>query len=380
MNYRFGYATNSLHYDNLCCIYRSVAMLSLSESVRSETSFIQGNKEPRYSVGLRKTSAPASSKWRVQEAMELPFDIEPQSVTVDCGAEEVARRIDHDLFKRSVAAIFDDVGAIADCYTSCNLHYRVSLFKSECGGTVVEVQKRNGCSFEFAKQRTAILNASMGCSPKEAPKPFGTQRSMPIPDFIRKNLPPISDSIFEDSIQRHIGPHHNVREKMVSLEELISMTNIEKSSPFTASKVANLILLGTDSSLREVLINDIRNCFSDGESKMIRKAALQILFNCVISLKDDMGLEKVIDSCPWFRCVLAPALLEDINMCGCPHFTCLSFGTLSVLAQHSICIANSIKDSKHKLNDALRWGEDYGSARHAKLLESTNSIRHLMGQ
>lgn len=355
-------------------------MLSLSESVRSDSVFVQRNKEPRYKVGLRKATIPTSSKWCVREAMELNYDLEPQSMTVDCCAEEVARRIDNDLFKRSVSAIFDDVDAIADCYTSCNLHYRISLYKSECGGTVVEVQKRKGCSFEFAKQRTAILNASMGCSPKEAPKPFGTQRSMPIPDFIRIKLPPICDATIEDSLHRHVGPYHNLREKMMSLEELIAITDVEKSSLFTASKVANLILLGNDGGLREVLINDVRSCSSDDESKMIRKAALQILFNCVINLKDDIRLEKVFDSSPWFSCVLAPALLEDINTCGCPHFACLSFGTLSLLAQHSERIANSIKDPNHKLNEALRWGEDYGSERHAKLLETTHAIRRLMGQ
>jgi hypothetical protein len=358
-------------------IMKSVAMLSLSGSVRSEA--VSQEKEPRFSAGFRKDKVP-SSYWNVQQAMELPFHLEPSSVTVGCNADEVAKRIDSDLRNRSVAAVFDEVEAVANCYTSCNLHYRVSLFKSECGGTIVEVQKRKGCSIEFAKHRAAIHNASKGCSPKEAPKPFGSLRSMPIPDSIRNKLPPLSDSIIEDSLLQHAGPHSSSHDKMMSLNDLITLTNPEKTSTITASKAAKFILLGDDSSLRDFLINDVKACSLDAESKGIRKSALQTLFNCIICLKDDTCLEMVIDSCPWFSCVLTPTLLEDIDTCGCPHFTCLSFQIISLLAQHSKRIYLLVKEAGEKVNGALDWGEDYGSARHAKLLETTNAIRHLMGQ
>jgi hypothetical protein len=358
-------------------IMKSVAMLSLSGSLRSET--LSHQKEPRCSAEFRKDRL-ASSNWNVQQAMELPFHLEPSSLTVECDAEEVARRIDSDLRTRSVAAVFDDVEAVANCYTSCNLHYRISLFKSECGGTIVEVQKRKGCPFEFAKQRAAIHNASLGSSPKDAPKPFGTFRSMPIPDSVRTQLPPPNDSIIEDSLLQHAGPYNSRHDKMMSLEDLITLTNPEKTSPITVSKAAKFILLGDDSSLRELLINDVKAWSSDAESKSIRKSALQILFNCVICLKDDTCLKKVIDSSPWFSCVLAPTLLEDIDACGCPHHTCLSFQIIALLAQHSKRIYVSVKEAEEKVNGALEWGEDYGSARHAKLLETTSAIRHLMGQ
>lgn len=359
-------------------VMKSVAMLTLSESVRSEA--LSQEKEPRFTSTEFRKDKLSSSYWNVQQAMDLPFHLEPSSVTVGCNVDEVARRIDSDLRNRSVAAVFDDAEAVANCYTSCNLHYRVSLFKSECGGTIVEVQKRKGCSFEFAKQRAAIHNASMGCSPNEAPKPFGTLRSMPIPDFIRNKLPPLSDSIIEDSLLQHAGPHNSRHDKMMSLSDLITLTNPEKTSPIIASKAAKFILLGDDSSLRDFLINDVKSCSLDAESKAIRKSALQILFNCVICLKNDSCLKSVIESCPWFSCVLAPMLLEDIDTCGCPHYTCLSFQIISLLAQHSKRISFSVKEAKEKVNGALEWGENYGSARHAKLLETTNAIRHLMGQ
>jgi len=108
-----------------------------------------------------KTSA-ATTNWELQTIPKVPelYHVGRSCVTVsNCEEQQITSRISECLRQHSLSVIFDENTAV--CETSNHTKFIVKIFEDE-EQFIVEVQRRNGCSYTCQKLSRAILRAAKG--------------------------------------------------------------------------------------------------------------------------------------------------------------------------------------------------------------------------
>lgn len=316
-----------------------------------------------------------ASRWIVESGNKLPSYPLERTVRVPAHPKVVASRVDENIKKRSIQAEFDSEKARAICTTESFLKYFVTLFEDDEGGTILEVQRRKGCSLEFRKERLAIINA--------AKDSFTQTRSMPRlvipPELVSKckYQPPSEEEIMEminnDVLNLH-AKHRDV--KLLSLRHLASMTDAEKANPDT-SLVAARIIMDSEVGVREIITTHLPTS-KDETSIMMRHSGLTILTNCLALLEGGDEIEELsLRDRTWFAGSLFPSLIDDIKDCKSYHNAFLSSKCLCMLIKKSSVVRETARDDDD-LRDILENASSIGQNNHAKLHdEAESTIRAL---
>jgi hypothetical protein len=321
---------------------------------------------------LFQSTAPSEGKtcarFAVEEGREMPLYPLDRPTEIEATAHLVAARIDDCLRMRSVQAKFDVENAEARCTTSTFLIYTVRLFAGqEQGCTVVEVQRRQGCSVAFRNERAAILNAAKGFGSSTPPKMAPLHLSIP-EDLMCHYKAPSDEEIrsLVDRASEHL--HSNKLDlQLFGLQNMAAMTDTVKSHAPTAHKISDIILTG-DNCFANVLMS---SCTEE-----IRNAALSVLRNTMDSLTFSKKLSSLLDDkSQWVEEQLVPSLVEDIRKSSsCPHNACLALRCLCLLLKSSGKVRSQVDAG------VLTEAENIGKTSHFDLQKVAQSARQLQCQ
>lgn len=93
------------------------------------------------------------------------FPILNSSILIPNGsAQLISERIKDVLRSRSIVAVYDSIGAKADCTTKNNVSFRIRLYcsREDTDSIIVEIQRREGFHFMYQQDVTAIFDAAEG--------------------------------------------------------------------------------------------------------------------------------------------------------------------------------------------------------------------------
>jgi hypothetical protein len=335
-------------------------------------------------LNFRRSSAPqlrlkelgiSSATWAVKTPKELPFYPLERTVQIDQPASVVASRVSDCLRKRSVAATFVD--AEATCMTGCHLKFMIRLFAAEdAGSTIIEVQRRKGCSLAFRRERQAIINAANGvaCSKDDMPP------CLSLPACVAALYTPPSDDELKCIVEKSRDEleSSSLDGQLTTLRILAAMTNPEKSHAETSRKIAEMIV-SRHNGIRDILHTILTSSTPDEAGGMMRNAVLSILSNTLNVLSKDGKLEVVTKEDGWFKMSLYPALVLDLERCHCPHSACLSSQCLCVLFKNSSALRELATEGT--LMPILESAVTRGAESHMKLYnEAESTINALRSQ
>lgn len=335
---------------------RSLQVPARSAVQQKEASRITYGKK----IAPATTSGPnKSSRWNVKKGKNIPthYDLE-NPVQIDDTAENVAKRIADCLRDRSINATFDDKKAEAVCRTFCQTMYVIRLFICEDpGSTVIEIQRRKGCSLAFRLERKYLIFAAKGEAPPNDKRP-----NLDIPDFLAKKIPVPSDEQIRntiDGISKEISNPSRGRDcQLLQIQLLASMTDKKKSNVSTCLKVANIILEGGDNNqLRAMCLNLVDSGNADDLAAMIKLYSLLIFSNCMQCLEDSSDLSDVMEEDDWFIERLYPVLRDNLKKFECPHAATIISKSLAHLLKNSPVLRER-EELLEPLKEVLAWGKE----------------------
>mmetsp|Transcript_3311 Transcript_3311/g.4992 ORF Transcript_3311/g.4992 Transcript_3311/m.4992 type:complete len:346 (+) Transcript_3311:784-1821(+) len=339
--------------------------------------------EPKLTPFLKETGSPkpnhegvSTTRWNVESGNKIPSYPLERTVKVDATTKVVASRVDANIKKRSVQAEFDSDKARAICVTEGFLKYHVTLFDAGNNQTLVEVQRRKGCSMEFRRERLAIINAAKGS--------FTQTQSMPRltipPDLVSesKYAPPSYEDITAMLENIVLSLHAKHRDsKLLALRHVAGMTDIETANVHTSFNAAKIIL-DSEIGVREIITDYLVSGPQDETGIMMRHSGLTILTNCLTLLEKGDKIEELSKKENiWFTESLFPSLVEDIKRCKSYHNAFLSSKCLCMLLKKSSIVRATAREDDD-LRDILEKAASIGQKNHNKLHdEAESTIRAL---
>lgn len=359
--------------------YKSVSLVTNPTQTQAHQGSHSGLKISQ-SLGHSKVSMQSSEdkgRWYNEKGKNNPSYPLERPVKTSKSCQEVTANLDNSLRERSVQATFIPNEARAVCVTSDFLKYYVNLYCDTDGSTLVEVQRRKGCSLSFRNERVAILCAVEGKSqpPQNSPMltiPPGLIEEMggyPTTDEIKA----IIDNCVE---QLHRNNHDG---KLVAFQHLASMTDSTKSSADSADKAA-LIIMDPENGTHHVIMTAlVTGGNSDDEFFiMIANACLTIFANCLSSLsQNDDDYERLCHCDNWLVKDLLPSLVCIINKTYSLHNSHLAMKCLRILLAKSPKVLGAVKGCT-ETRTTLEAAVAVGKKNHALLEKEARSTMRFL--
>jgi len=317
-------------------------------------------------------------RWIVSKAQPIPsYALERGTILIHEDAQTVATWIDADIKARSVEAIFDSDKALAICTTESFLKYYITLYDAISGvdgkkGTIIEVQRRKGCSLEFMKQRRAILSAAKGNKDTIRNDTQGDYLSIPPSMMDECSRSPPSDEFLKGTLERVVDQFHTNSDRdgqLMSLDHLACMTNPDTSNSQTSLRVAKMII-ENETGIRDIIGIILSSSYQDEVSIKVRHSSLTIMANSLGVLFKNQNIfnddQLAQEGQEWLVHSLLPCLVDDIGGCKSLHNAFLSSKCLNLLVKN--CPAVRMKaGTDRKLMDNLENAATMGEVNHLKL-------------
>jgi hypothetical protein len=355
--------------------YKSMAMKS------------SGITEPHRKLIQVKDNAKTQSggNWRLdRRAKDLPTYPLYKAVTVQCNSNDVLNRIDDELRERSVEASFDNDKSQIMCKTSNFLEYSIDLYagaNDPDNVTVLEIIRRNGCSFQFREERHAIIQAAKDAKKeKSEPTVFEKPSLFQIPpEFLEQCKPPTEDEL-RSTLTRAVDDIHNCNPdaRLFILQNLVSMTSTEPGQlpSESAQTMSELILKDNGAFSRDLIVEIVKSSISTNKNldEQMMNACLSILFNVMDTMKrcNEKMYNKFLDGTEGRGYVekLSPRLIDHIsNFRTSIHNACLAMKCLLLMARSSEIISGNTE-----LLEAIQNAKDYGKKRHFEIEKTAGSF------
>mmetsp|Transcript_7529 Transcript_7529/g.8201 ORF Transcript_7529/g.8201 Transcript_7529/m.8201 type:complete len:430 (+) Transcript_7529:80-1369(+) len=278
-------------------------------------------------------------EWKVDNLEQVPedFPLERTSREIEADGSEVASRISDALRMLSIEAEYDDEKAKAKCRTDDFVSFRIRLFAATEAGqpVVVEVQRRSGSAASFMRSCRAILNAAEGKEaetskmkgPPSFKKPIGQMKCLEGIAGVQKEQE--SKAAFEKAVELLRSQELDIN--VLGMEDLILLTDIDKTSVATARYVSKNIVTEED-YVREVVTRELeRNVFpgsdlvSDKMEEKMQMLALKLLTNAFDVTVKDGSLKNATASQEWYSECVIPRLMTQLKTANdSPNAACMA--------------------------------------------------------
>jgi hypothetical protein len=315
------------------------------------------------------------ARWIVTQPKKLPiFGLEPGSHLIHAPASVVAARIDDSLRLRSVQAQFNVDDAEATCKTNHFLQYKIFLYAGpENESTYVEMIRWSGCGYAFNKERRAIVKAAKGLGADSSA--LHNEKQFNIPSNLRHLYVPPTTSDLQNILDRatdnfHSNDRHTL---LLTLQNLVSMTNASNDRPETAQNMSKLIMQNT-SQARDMIVSTYAAAMRDMRNEMneqICHACLSILANGMIALSDQQKDAFLDKECGTFVDDLVPCLVESVGRYKCTHNACLALRCFCLLIRQSSWVCDKARDME--IRNIIEQAELYGRREHLNLEKAARS-------
>jgi hypothetical protein len=321
-----------------------------------------GRRSHNRSILQRAASAKTfDSRWDVKTGLNVPTSFRlDRPVQIDRTETQVASAMANYLRDASISARFDDEKAEALGTTFGGTQFAIRLFKADDPGcTIVEIQRRDGCSLEFNKERSALIAAAKGETPgKKRPK-------FSIPQSLKGKVPPPSDERIKDRHDQILKELSNTsrcrRSQLSQLEIVSSMCDQEKAGKETAHKVAKMVMSG---DLRIICLHWIKATPTDVVSRKIKLYSLLTICKCLDVLSDSGSIKEIFADDIWFTEQLYPVLFKTLEDMDCPHVVCLVSKCVTYLLKNCPGLGN---EEKSQLRPCLEKAKSWGTTSHKNL-------------
>lgn len=253
-------------------------------------------------------------------------------------ASEVASRIVSCLTERSVHTSYNTEKGKAKCTTITNVSFRIQLFTTYDGHTVVEVQRRRGDGFRFMTECRAILDAAQGKRVSRESYP----RLAPISSMkCLKNVMEKQKHSFTADLEHAESMMSESSDDtlVLALEYVRDMSDPVKSSAGLVTAVSKQLtdtstgLCKNMLSLLEETATELSKSGDDNESVVYKhQLALNILANMLTELKKSNALQAICDSAE-FEEIILPVIVHQIKKGrNNPHCTVFAVRCVTALA------------------------------------------------
>lgn len=309
-------------------------------------------------------------RWVVKRGKAIPTYPLERTTRVNFPVNIVASRVDDMIKKRSVQAEFDNEEPRAICTTDSFLKYHVNLFDAGSDATIIEVQRRTGCSLEFRKERTAVICAARGESVPSEP----CRLSIPADLLVNSSyLPPTDDDIMKmiENIVTQLHTKHRDGQIMC-LRHLAGMTDATTSGTDTSSKAANIIM-NSEIGIREIMTDHLFSGAQDDTAIMMRNSGLTVLMNSLGLFKAEEIEELSKKENIWFTESLLPSLIDNVKSCKCLHNAYLSARCLLILLKNSSILLATARQ-ENDLEDVINGAISKGEKNHEKLFQEAKHL------
>lgn len=320
---------------------------------------------PRDAVVKRpsNTKQRKSHVWAVTEAMDVPFYPLERPVKIEGEPSVISNRVSECLRTLSVQAEFDSTNAEARCKTDDFVSFTIRLFVGpEQGTTLVEVNRRQGCSLSFGEKRDIILNAAKGIA--AATISLKAPKFLEIPDDIRSRyfVPPSTEEL-KQSLDRFIGQLHSCRRdvQLFALQSLALITDKKKTNHESAHEISRMIM--DNEGNRDLFGRILLISPTDNMSEQIINAALSVMVNAMSSLSSEELGSALKEGSNLAN--LIPHLLHCVEGSNYPHNSCLVLQFLTLLLWKSDDIRSRVDFGE--LERVLEHAKLDGRASHSNL-------------
>jgi len=318
------------------------------------------------SLKREKPSLPGT--WVLKEIPTLPefHPLERTAVFVPhADPPVVSARISGVLRDRSIEAKYDDDKAKVKCVTPDGVDFRVRLYRGRGPkyehGIIVEVQRRFGCSVNFFRETTAILDAAEG---KAVPPPplgaFGTSNSagaiLPMVSDSEDDYSPAAAGSSSLEMVAKMLSHPGYDSHYLAYQTLVPLTDHTKMGLATARGVSRELLMPGNPVGDRVfhLVQRPSDVEDQAEDVFkLRTMAMTVLANAIQATKGNVDEQ--------LREVLRPALIAEMRDRSESN---------PRSAQMAAQCVEYLLDGDHDpcgYHDALEKAREVGAARHAGL-------------
>lgn len=329
-----------------------------------------------------------NNSWTLTNIQAFPSD-SPMLRTcfeVDSDEKTVARRISFSNRARSIETEYNNYDPIANCIASNNMKFRVQLFcesknslRSKKHITLVQLQRRAGCSLTFNEEYKAIVQASkygVFVAPNAPMK-----RTYKVTDnkmFNDFSVIPLEDGVLEQNLENTQAQllSDGYDSQIFGLEDLASTTNPHGSYANIASKASVIIMTderyaGIRKYISSIILKKEKDNSILEDSKYIRALALTILGNIMSALSRQNTLPDFIQEEHCCALSFISLLVEDIKGASKnQHNASLAAKCLSILLKDSLEARSQVDmDALTALENAKYIGE----LSHAKLEKEAQS-------
>jgi hypothetical protein len=205
-------------------------------------------------------------------------------------AQLISERIKDALRSRSIVAVYDSIGAKADCTTKNNVSFRIRLYcsREDTDIIVVEIQRREGFHFMYQQDVTAIFDAAEGnaVQPASAVLEF-EYNDDEVENYSQSSLNRLSRMLCPTDGEMRTGATE------IALPVLISLTSKHETGPTAVLISRDLIYAPDFEQLRDLIFSFA--CSSNQNalcSNRVKLQSLEVLANstsCLVGNTDGFG-------------------------------------------------------------------------------------------
>lgn len=253
------------------------------------------------------------------KVLDFPFFPIERSIRIEEPLSLVIARIKKCFRDRSIHAVYGSK-AVVSCTTSCSTKFQVSLYEDEKGGsdvTIMEVQRRKGCSLVFNKERQALIRAV-----KNDDSPIQAARNFEIPPEIAALYKPPADKEIADLLDMVQNQLENCKGEgqLSTLSMAGAMTDSVKSHAETSVRVVKMV---NEGEIPKICFGILEQEPSSDLDTSVEIAVLSFFSN-ILNVLISEEMEET-----FYKDELFPLLVKKLETCVSPHSVCIILNCLA---------------------------------------------------